>query len=126
MNSGSTGHRRLSLLSFPGRFVVQDYLIRPGSALLSPAGYNVPLPCDPRFEGLGGRVQEREAWACCTSLRFLMWQTKFGGRMKRLAWILAFPLWISVLGKAQSAPPASSSEGAEGQQRMFFPRDMFW
>jgi hypothetical protein len=43
----------LSRLSFPGRFVVQDYLIRPGSALLSPAGYNVPLPCDPRFEGLG-------------------------------------------------------------------------
>jgi hypothetical protein len=46
--------------------------------------------------------------------------------MKRLAWILAFPLLISVLGTAQSAPPASSTEGADAQQRMFFPRDMFW
>ena len=46
--------------------------------------------------------------------------------MKRLAWILAFPLLISVFGKAQSAPSASSTEGAEAEQRMFFPRDMFW
>ena len=46
--------------------------------------------------------------------------------MKRLAWILAFPLLVSLLGRAQSAPPASSSQDAEAPERMFFPRDMFW
>ena len=46
--------------------------------------------------------------------------------MKKLAWILAFPLLISVLGWAQSAAPASDSKDAEAQQRMFFPRDMLW
>jgi hypothetical protein len=65
--------------------------------------------------------------------------------MKTLAWILVFPLLISVLGRAQSAAPASGSQNTDpvlteetvrglpsqsGQpkaaERMFFPRDMFW
>ena len=65
--------------------------------------------------------------------------------MKKLAWILAFLLSISVLGGAQSAASGSSpqntdpvltgdvihgmpakSDQAEGPPRMFFPRDMFW
>ena len=46
--------------------------------------------------------------------------------MKRLAWILALPLLISVSGSAQSATPASGSQDATAQERMFFPRDMFW
>ena len=45
--------------------------------------------------------------------------------MKKLAWILAFPVLASVLGRAQSAPPASGSTNA-AQERMFFPRDTFW
>src|SRR5271167_321125 len=55
-----------------------------------------------------------------------MQHTKFGGRMKKLAWILAFPLLISVLVSAQSAPSASVSKEADAQPRMFLPRDMFW
>ena len=46
--------------------------------------------------------------------------------MKTWSWILVFPLLISALGRAQSAPPASSAQEAEAQPRMFFPRDMFW
>jgi hypothetical protein len=45
--------------------------------------------------------------------------------MRKLAWILAFPLLVSVLGRAQSSPPASGSTDA-AQERMFFPRDTFW
>src|SRR5271155_3507719 len=51
--------------------------------------------------------------------------------MKTLAWVLTFPILICSLGRAQSAPPASSSpgsvtQGIGGEDRMFFPRDMFW
>ena len=48
--------------------------------------------------------------------------------MKTLAWILVFPLLISVLGRAQTAAPAPPSESpvAKAQQRMFFPSDMLW
>ena len=50
--------------------------------------------------------------------------------MKRLGWIVAFPLLISVLVSAQSAPSASASasasQQAEAEPRMFFPHDMFW
>src|SRR5216684_102527 len=49
-----------------------------------------------------------------------------GGRMKRVAWILAFHLLTSVLGNAQSEPGAASSQDAEAQHRVFFPSDMFW
>ena len=46
--------------------------------------------------------------------------------MKTLAWMLGFAVLISVLCGAQSAPPAPGSPGADSEQRMFFPRDMFW
>ena len=46
--------------------------------------------------------------------------------MKKLAWILAFPVLVSVLGRAQSAPPVSGPTDAATQERMFFPRDTFW
>src|SRR5208282_1114897 len=64
--------------------------------------------------------------------------------MKRWAFILAIPVLISVLARAQSstslslqgngsqdsASPSNSSQGtsheADSKERMFFPRDMFW
>ena len=46
--------------------------------------------------------------------------------MKTLAWILAFPVLVSVLSGAQSAPPASGPTDATAQERMFLPRDTFW
>jgi hypothetical protein len=65
--------------------------------------------------------------------------------MKKLAWILAFLLSIPVMGRAQSAAPASSPQNTdpvlrgdvisgmpskpaqdEAPPRMFFPRDMLW
>jgi hypothetical protein len=49
----------------------------------------------------------------------------FGGTMKKLSWILAFPVLMSVLGSAQTAPESSSKNG-EVQDRLFLPRDTFW
>jgi hypothetical protein len=50
--------------------------------------------------------------------------------MKKLAWILAVPVFMAVLCRAQTSPPASSSEGSSrdeaSQDRMFFPRDMLY
>jgi hypothetical protein len=65
--------------------------------------------------------------------------------MKKLAWILLFPLLTSALGRAQSAAPASGSQNTgpvltedtvrgqpsqssqpKAEERMFFPRDMLW
>jgi hypothetical protein len=53
------------------------------------------------------------------------------GWMKTLAWILVFPVLISAWAAAQSAPPASDRVVNDrvvndGEDRMFFPRDMFW
>jgi hypothetical protein len=50
-----------------------------------------------------------------------------GGVMKKLRWILAFPVLMAVLGRAQTSPlPASDSRLDVGEDRMFFPRDMLW
>ena len=47
--------------------------------------------------------------------------------MKRLTWILAVPLLTCVMGRAQSTPqPAVALPADDAQERMFFPRDMFW
>ena len=53
-------------------------------------------------------------------------RSKKRGRMKKVAWILALLLSICTLTQAQSGSSASSSSGSEGQDRMFFPKDMFW
>jgi hypothetical protein len=49
-----------------------------------------------------------------------------GGIMKKLAWILAVPVLMAALGRAQTSPPAKNSEGDASQDRMFFPRDMLY
>lgn len=57
--------------------------------------------------------------------------------MKKLSWILAFPVLIAVFGRAQTSPAprnASSADASHAQptptrssdDRMFFPRDMLW
>jgi hypothetical protein len=63
--------------------------------------------------------------------------------MKTLTWILAVPVLFSTLGGAQTAPASTASQNPsvqgeeipvaspkprqpESQDRMFFPRDMFW
>jgi len=52
--------------------------------------------------------------------------------MKKLAWILAFPILMAISGRAQTSPPPATSSQADvnhdetNQDRMFFPRDMFW
>jgi len=46
--------------------------------------------------------------------------------MNKLAWILALPLVICSLGRAQSSAPAPTPPDSGQQERMFFPRDMFW
>jgi hypothetical protein len=50
--------------------------------------------------------------------------------MKKLAWILAVPVLMAALGRAQTSPPASSSASSStadaSQDRMFFPRDMLY
>jgi hypothetical protein len=59
---------------------------------------------------------------------------RFGGVMKRFAWILAIPVIVSALASAQDSAslstPDKSSQGswhdAGAGDRMFFPRDMFW
>jgi hypothetical protein len=58
-----------------------------------------------------------------------MQQINLGGGMKKVAWILVFPLLISVLGRAQnepSEPPAPDSRRFEAEHRVFFPSDTFW
>ena len=46
--------------------------------------------------------------------------------MKKLAWILAVPVLMAALGRAQTSPPANNSEGDASRDRMFFPRDMLY
>jgi len=50
--------------------------------------------------------------------------------MKKVPWILAFLLLLSVLGRAQNEPsePAApdSQHHIEAQHRVFFPSDTFW
>ena len=46
--------------------------------------------------------------------------------MKKLAWILAVPVLMAGLGRAQTSPPANNSEGDASRDRMFFPRDMLY
>ena len=54
--------------------------------------------------------------------------------MKRCLWILAVPVLITILAGAQTSSSltaqSNSSQGswhdADSQERMFFPRDMFW
>jgi hypothetical protein len=71
-----------------------------------------------------------EAWETGDQARYKPWSShaayKFlGGWMKTFTWILAFPVLLSALAGAQNAP-ASSSQGAAAQERMFLPRDTFW
>jgi hypothetical protein len=69
---------------------------------------------------------------------FAVSQTRFGGEMKKWAWILVLTVLIS-LAQAQVSPSLStpthdsqpsSSQGtwhdADPGERMFFPRDMLW
>ncbi len=51
--------------------------------------------------------------------------TIFGDRMKTLTWILVFPLLMCTLSAAQSEAPANPVKST-GEDRMFFPKDMFW
>lgn len=59
---------------------------------------------------------------------------RFGGVMKRFAWILAIPVIVSALASAQDSATLSTSDkssqgswqDAGANDRMFFPRDMFW
>jgi hypothetical protein len=51
---------------------------------------------------------------------------EFGGGMKTLKWILALPLLLCTLSLAQSDAPASPIKGSGADERMFFPKDMFW
>src|ERR1051326_727035 len=63
---------------------------------------------------------------------------KFGGKMQKWAWILAVPVLISFAGAqispslnlqgARSQDPSSQGtwHAADSDERMFFPRDMFW
>jgi hypothetical protein len=56
--------------------------------------------------------------------------------MKTSLWILVFPLFTLTLCGAQSAPPAGNSQSSgtqnsavsisQSEDRMFFPKDMFW
>ena len=46
--------------------------------------------------------------------------------MKKLAWILAVPVLMAALGRAQTSSPANNSEGDASRDRMFFPRDMLY
>ena len=51
--------------------------------------------------------------------------------MRTLAWILVFPLLICTLGSAQSSssestPLDTGTQGSGTEERMLFPRDMFW
>jgi hypothetical protein len=53
----------------------------------------------------------------------------FGGGMKTLMLIVVFPILVCSLGTAQSTQQPSTSPGTQdsgAQERMFFPRDMFW
>ena len=45
----------------------------------------------------------------------------FGGGMKKLAWILVFPLLICTLGRAQSSPSANSSQDAGSGDKNVLP-----
>lgn len=58
---------------------------------------------------------------------FFQQPTKFGGVMKRLTWILAISMLMSMLVRAQNSPPHEGElhNGPE-QDRMFFPRDTLW
>ena len=49
-----------------------------------------------------------------------------GGWMKRLAWILVLPVLTCSLGHAESSASATASPDSGREERMFFPRDMFW
>src|SRR5580693_1641081 len=64
-------------------------------------------------------------WAVAIRL-FVKGKQNSGGWMKTLVWILAFLLSSAALGRAQSAAPASNTQDAASQPRMFFPKDMFW
>src|SRR5437660_5912210 len=46
--------------------------------------------------------------------------------MKTFKWMIVFLVVMSVLGAAQSAPPATASPEVRSEERMFFPRDTFW
>ncbi|PYX55481.1 MAG: hypothetical protein DMG76_17970 [Acidobacteria bacterium] len=61
------------------------------------------------------------------SIPILQAAHKLGGVMKRLTWILAVPMLLSMLVRAQNSPPreGEAHNGSE-QDRMLFPRDAFW
>ena len=46
--------------------------------------------------------------------------------MRRLAWVLAVPVLMSVLARAQASPPQGGWRDGESHDRMFLPRDTFW
>jgi hypothetical protein len=74
----------------------------------------------------GQGFERRKALALLATVKICEDHQILGGPMKTLLWILAFPLLISGSGAAQTAQPASVSQEAEAQPRMFFPHDMFW
>src|SRR2546423_10980800 len=67
----------------------------------------------------GGRCRLKRVLSRCPSLQA-------GGLMKKLIWVVAVPVLISVFTSAQDSPSQISWHAAEANERMFFPRDMFW
>src|ERR1700686_3635471 len=46
--------------------------------------------------------------------------------MKKLVWIVAFPVLFSMFGFGQGEAPAGAASVTKAEDRMFFPRDTFW
>jgi hypothetical protein len=46
--------------------------------------------------------------------------------MKKFMGMVVIAVWMSVLGGAQSAQPATASSSGGSQERMFLPHDTFW
>jgi len=68
-----------------------------------------------------------EAGAGSDQFYFFKQPTNFGGVMKRLTWILAVPMLMSMLVRAQNSPPREGElHNRPEQDRMFLPRDTFW
>ena len=127
MNSGSTDRRLLAFGLHENPFCTRVHFsasIAVGTAIAR--RLQCRLPCDPCCGFRDASAGDKRPWAYSTNLMFPMQRTKLGGWMKRLAWILAFPLLIPFAGRAQSAPTHTMGNDEPREERLFLPRDMFW